>query len=502
MGRVSRLRRLRCRACFSRRPGGEQGFTLIELIVAISILAVTLLVLAYGIFGSMGALAAARQRSTFLELANAEVEAMRALNYSSVGVSASDLSSATGLALYPGGEYLGRDAVVVATTKPAMVSEVADAAAATGIEGLVGGYKVTRRVTWSNPAGTDSPRAFKRLDVHIEWQRANGATGNVTYTSIYYPGNLGTAPPPTPPTASFVATPAVGVIGQTFTFDAAGSVAGSPSLSISGYAWDFGDGTTGTGQSVTKEFTGSPGARVVTLVVTQSSTPAQSSAPVSQQVLVGAAAAIPPAAPNGPTAAFSADPVTGTAPLNIGVDASASSDPDGDPLTYSWNWGDGSALGSGVAPSHTYATEGTRTITLTVTDPAGQSSTATRSVTATGITCSVISAKLQNPEGYTPENVIRTTKQGAPINSSLFFEVVTTSACESATVTMPHTRGTFTVTLAGVATTGSTPRVFTGTYSIPNNLRFSTGTTQSATVKATKGTAESLFTFTFRAQVP
>ncbi len=76
-------------------------------------LAVTLLVLAYGIFGSMGALAAARQRSTFLELANAEVEAMRALDYEAVGVDPDDpnFESAYG----PGGQFEGRSAVTTET---------------------------------------------------------------------------------------------------------------------------------------------------------------------------------------------------------------------------------------------------------------------------------------------------------------------------------------------------------------------------------------------------
>ena len=494
----SGIRRLRARTA-GELGLGDDGFTLIELIIAISVLAVTLLVLAYGIFGSMGALAAARQRSTFLELANAEVEGMRALDYNSVGVSAADLGSATGTSLYPGGEYLGRDAVAVATTKPAMTSTLA--IAATGVAGLVGDYTVTRRITWSNPAGTDSPRSFKRLDVHIGWQRASGAQSEVKYTSIYYPGNLGTVPPATPPTASFTASPSVGLLGQSFTFDGSASTAGSAALTLTSYAWDFGDGTTGTGQTVSHAFSGSVGARVVTLVVTQSSAPPLSSPPASQQVLLGAPAAISPATPNGPTAAFSADPVSGFAPLNVGLNASGSSDPDGDPLTYSWNWGDGTPDGSGVAPSHTYATEGTRTITLTVRDPAGQSSTATRSITAAGITCSITSAKLENPQGYTP-NVIRTSKQGTPSNQNLFLEVVTTSACESVTVAIPHTRGTLAVPLAGAATSGATPRVFTTTYSIPSNIKFSTGTSQSATATATRGTTPYRFTFTFKVQVP
>lgn len=40
----------------------------------------------------------------------------------------------------------------------------------------------------------------------------------------------------------------------------------------------------------------------------------------------------------------------------------------GDTLTYSWDWGDGTPGGTGVTATHTYATAGTRTVVLTVSD--------------------------------------------------------------------------------------------------------------------------------------
>jgi PKD repeat protein len=48
--------------------------------------------------------------------------------------------------------------------------------------------------------------------------------------------------------------------------------------------------------------------------------------------------------------------------------------------TYSWNWGDGTAAGSGVTPSHTFAANGTYTVTLSVTDVGG-TGTISRAVT-------------------------------------------------------------------------------------------------------------------------
>jgi PKD repeat protein len=70
----------------------------------------------------------------------------------------------------------------------------------------------------------------------------------------------------------------------------------------------------------------------------------------------------PTAAPGGPYASTEGAPVS--------FDGSASTDPNNDPLTYDWDFGDGSPHGSGVSPSHSYADNGSYTVTLTVNDGA------------------------------------------------------------------------------------------------------------------------------------
>jgi hypothetical protein len=84
-----------------------------------------------------------------------------------------------------------------------------------------------------------------------------------------------------------------------------------------------------------------------------------------------------------PTAAFSANPSSGNAPLTVSFDASASSDPNGTIVSYSWSFGDGQS-GSGGQTSHTYTAAGTFTATLTVTDNDGATGQSSQTITVTG----------------------------------------------------------------------------------------------------------------------
>jgi DNA-binding beta-propeller fold protein YncE len=76
----------------------------------------------------------------------------------------------------------------------------------------------------------------------------------------------------------------------------------------------------------------------------------------------------------GPVASFAA--TAGPAGSVTSFNASASSDPDGSVARYDWDFGDGAvAVNGGPILTHTYATPGARTVTLTVTDNAGCSTT-------------------------------------------------------------------------------------------------------------------------------
>ena len=81
-----------------------------------------------------------------------------------------------------------------------------------------------------------------------------------------------------------------------------------------------------------------------------------------------------------PTAVISLTPGSGFAPLTVTADAGGSSDSDGTITSYSWDLGDGTSA-TGVSVNHVYATDGTFTVQLTVTDDDGDSSTSSTSIT-------------------------------------------------------------------------------------------------------------------------
>jgi PKD repeat protein len=72
-----------------------------------------------------------------------------------------------------------------------------------------------------------------------------------------------------------------------------------------------------------------------------------------------------------PVAALSATPTSGTVPLAVSLASNGSYDPDGALSRIEWNFGDGSPPVVAAAASHSYATPGTYTATLKVTDAAG-----------------------------------------------------------------------------------------------------------------------------------
>ena len=66
-------------------------------------------------------------------------------------------------------------------------------------------------------------------------------------------------------------------------------------------------------------------------------------------------------------------------PLTVHFDGSGSTDSDGEVVSYAWNFGDGSSSRE-ISPSHTFETEGSYTVKLTVTDDEDDSHETTENI--------------------------------------------------------------------------------------------------------------------------
>jgi PKD repeat protein len=173
------------------------------------------------------------------------------------------------------------------------------------------------------------------------------------------------------PTATFVTSPASPIVNQTVNFSASGSTA-EPGHRITDYAWDFGDGTFGSG-ALTSHAYSQVGSFTVTLKVTDDA--GRKSVLFVQSINVG----------NGnPTADFTFNPAAPKGGQQVAFDGSPSQAQGGRTIvSYSWSFGDG---GSGVGQNvtHTFApvtVATTYNVLLTVTDSSGKTGSKTLPIT-------------------------------------------------------------------------------------------------------------------------
>ncbi|HZJ14572.1 MAG TPA: PKD domain-containing protein [Chthoniobacteraceae bacterium] len=143
-----------------------------------------------------------------------------------------------------------------------------------------------------------------------------------------------------------------------------------PDGTIAAYDWDFDDGTTSSLPNPTHVYANA-GTYAPSLVVFDN-TGLSSSAFTT--ITVGGNQV--------PLAQIAATLTTGTAPLAINFSSNGSRDPDGTIAGYAWNFGDGSSSIE-ANPAKTYASAGTYTATLIVTDNLGATASASVVITAT-----------------------------------------------------------------------------------------------------------------------
>ena len=463
---------MQCRQRRVRDRTEEEGFTVIEMTVAMSIMAGVLLSFAYVMYGGLNALGAARQRSAFVEISNAELETLRAMPYAQVGVSTSDPKYGT---FYPGGKYDGRDAVVVASGAPPAETVVTSSP----VRGITLPYTVRRWVTWTDTAG-GATHQFKRLQIEVEWSENGRPRRTINLASVLYPGGIGSgAGLNTAPVAVVVGpTPTTGVVGTTFSFDGTSSYDPDVGDTLT-YLWNFGDGVTAAGATATHSYS-TVGPKTVTLTVTDNR--GLASTPVSVNVNVGSSSDTPP------TASFTTDLPggSGVAPLIVNF-TDTSTDAEGAIVAWDWDWGDFTAHGNTANASHTFATAGTYTVTLKVTDLAGLTSTATTTITVVPLNCDVTGGYFKNPGTNSVPNDIRVQNQNntRPRNSSFAFTATTNAGCTSVTARLPLSGGgTYTLAL-GLQSSGANVKTWTGTGAISSPMNL--GASQTGSFQASDG---------------
>ena len=172
-----------------------------------------------------------------------------------------------------------------------------------------------------------------------------------------------------PTTATFTFSPTTPAINQDVVFNASvgGGIFPAPgggAAPTGTFAWNFGDGGTGTGSSVTHQFARGGTFTVILRVTTDAGLSATSSRPITVLASLPATAASFTFSPT--------DPRVGDA---VYFNASASQSTG----TFSWDFGDGSS-GSGVTPVHSFTLARTYTVTLRIINALGQAATTSRTV--------------------------------------------------------------------------------------------------------------------------
>jgi PKD repeat protein len=195
----------------------------------------------------------------------------------------------------------------------------------------------------------------------------DGHTATVSHTVTVHGG----------PTASIIVDTTTAPAGSPIAFDASRSTESNGT--IASYAWDFGDGSTGSGATTSHPYP-KAGTYTVTLTVTDA---AGATATATQAVKITGV-------PIAEMALVKHHPIAG---VSFGFRGTPSADSGSTLVSYAWTFGDGGTA-TGAKPSHTYRKTGAFTITLTITDASGSTATTSQRVVVKAAAITVAGASI------------------------------------------------------------------------------------------------------------
>ncbi|MCX6539670.1 MAG: PKD domain-containing protein [Acidobacteria bacterium] len=349
--------------------------------------------------------------------------------------------------------------------------------------------------------GTGSTAAAGRTVVSYAWDFGNDQTATGANVSTSYPAvqeyvvsltvtdDLGKKNTATKTVgigaggsvAHFSFSPTAPTTGQVVSFNASGS---SSQFPITGYTWDFGDSSTGTGVNPTHTYA-SAATYVVRLIVTDSN---GSTASTTNNVTVTASGATPP------TATFTFSPSSPGVNESVFFNGSTSTPGAGHTIvSYAWSFGNVAGFtGTGVTTFTSYTTAGTYSVQLKVTDEVGQS-----------VTSAVQTVTVGNPPAPTAN--FTSSPTGPVVSDNVVFDASSSTTAQGQTITnlaWNFGDGTPIVTCPGDSTCVGT-RIIShsytqaGTYVVNLVVTDSAGRTgaKSATVTVGTGNPEPVVTF-------
>jgi parallel beta-helix repeat protein len=263
--------------------------------------------------------------------------------------------------------------VVIPSSGSAPLSVTADASAstdtdATGIETYA--FNFGDGTTVGPQAGPTATHSYPTQGTYTVTVTVTDTAGlSATATATVQVG-----PPDASPAAALTVTPASGFINLAVTANASAST-DTDATPIANYKFDFGDGSAVVGPqpaaTATHTYT-KTGTFTVTVTVTDTAG------------LASSATATVSVTDAPPVANLTTSPSSIRVGSSVTASGAGSTDTDATPIaTYTFDFGDGTPpVGPQTSPTvnHTYTTPGTFTVTLTVTDTAGNSSSATKKI--------------------------------------------------------------------------------------------------------------------------